>query len=204
MKHARGFTLIELLITTTVMVILLTLAVAGVRSSQVSARDTQRQINAETIARGFEQNYFMADTFGAYRIPGKTKGSYPGTHYYLHAGSWDMCTNYPANYIPCNSIPTRGYLTDFLPGVTAESLKSPFFRQAVNNDVALLSTWYYSNDAETRLNEIKAQVMTNDRYLYEPLNSDGSTCNIAGCRKFRLYYKDEANSWYKVIKSKNQ
>jgi prepilin-type N-terminal cleavage/methylation domain-containing protein len=38
----RGFTIIEIVIVITIMGILLTLAVAGISSSQINARDTER------------------------------------------------------------------------------------------------------------------------------------------------------------------
>lgn len=76
MKRHGGFTLIELLVTVTVMVILLTLAVVSLRSSQASARDEKRKTDAATIARHLESYYRSGSTGGSY-----APGEYPPTVY---------------------------------------------------------------------------------------------------------------------------
>ncbi len=54
---SRGFTIVELIITITIMGILLTLAVVNLTSTQVSARDTERRIDVETISNNLESFY---------------------------------------------------------------------------------------------------------------------------------------------------
>lgn len=76
MRRHAGFTLIELLITVTVMVILLTLAVVSLRSSQANARDEKRKTDATTIARYLEDYYRSGSTGASY-----TPGEYPPTIY---------------------------------------------------------------------------------------------------------------------------
>lgn len=57
MNRRYGFTLVELLVTITIMVILLTLAVVNLRSSQMSARDDQRTADVTAIAQQLENFY---------------------------------------------------------------------------------------------------------------------------------------------------
>src|SRR5690606_24639041 len=56
-KRLAGFTLIELLIAITIMVILLTLSVVALRSTQVSARDEKRKTDIDVIVRHLETFY---------------------------------------------------------------------------------------------------------------------------------------------------
>jgi prepilin-type N-terminal cleavage/methylation domain-containing protein len=195
MKYSRGFTLIEILFVVIVMTVLMTLGVVGVRSTLVSARDSERRSDTEIIARGLEQNYAL-DSFGIYKITGKVKGAYPGNNHFWHALGEDFC-HIPGEYTPCNSKLTNGYLDYFLPGVTVAARTSP-------SGKGIIPTWYYSPDNATRLNQITSNVMNFDFYIYEPLNRDGSMCNGGGCRQFKLYYKDEATNTLKFVRSKNR
>lgn len=60
MEH-RGFTIVELIITITIMGILLTLAVVGLSSTQLSARDNERTTDVEALALQLEA-YYQAGT----------------------------------------------------------------------------------------------------------------------------------------------
>jgi prepilin-type N-terminal cleavage/methylation domain-containing protein len=53
----HGFTLVEILITVAIMVILLTLTVANISSTQVSQRDSERAAEIGTIANNMETFY---------------------------------------------------------------------------------------------------------------------------------------------------
>jgi len=53
----RGFTLVEILITVAIMVVLLTLTVANISSTQVSQRDSERVAEIGTIANNMETFY---------------------------------------------------------------------------------------------------------------------------------------------------
>jgi prepilin-type N-terminal cleavage/methylation domain-containing protein len=55
--HRNGFTIIEVLVVIVIMVILLTLGVVGLTSQQKNARDNERRVDAENIARGIERYY---------------------------------------------------------------------------------------------------------------------------------------------------
>ena len=73
MRQSAGFTLIELLITITLMVILLTLSVVSLRSTQANARDEERKTDVAVIAQQLEHYY----TAGSDTV--STPGSYPPT-----------------------------------------------------------------------------------------------------------------------------
>lgn len=69
----RGFTIVELLIVITIMGALLILSVANLRGSQISARDSERKTDVETIALHLDNFYvFGSDT-------STTLGRYPST-----------------------------------------------------------------------------------------------------------------------------
>lgn len=57
MNRKHGFTLVELLVTITIMVILITLSVVNLRSSQATARDDKRKSDSEAIAQHLEIYY---------------------------------------------------------------------------------------------------------------------------------------------------
>lgn len=67
----RGFTIVELTITIVVMAIILSLVIINLTNSQVSARDTSRKGNAETIVRSLERYYDTGVT--------SPNGVYPST-----------------------------------------------------------------------------------------------------------------------------
>lgn len=69
--RSRGFTAVELLVVIIIMAILLMLAVVNVRSTQISARDNDRNVDVESIGLALE-SYYNADHSGY------TK-TYPGT-----------------------------------------------------------------------------------------------------------------------------
>jgi prepilin-type N-terminal cleavage/methylation domain-containing protein len=74
MNREHGFTLVELLVTITIMVILITLSVVNLRSSQATARDDKRKSDSESIAQYLEIYYKTgSDTM--------TGGEYPPTAY---------------------------------------------------------------------------------------------------------------------------
>lgn len=79
----RGFTVVELIITITIMGILLTLAVVNISSTQVDARDTERQSDVESIVNHLEVFYKN----GAPNAT--TTGRYPSTQM-LASGSTSL------------------------------------------------------------------------------------------------------------------
>lgn len=72
MNH-RGFTIVELLIVIAIMGILLTLGVVNLHGSQISARDSERKADAESIATYLETYYTSGSDSSA------ANGDYPPT-----------------------------------------------------------------------------------------------------------------------------
>lgn len=69
MNRENGFTLVELLVTMVIMVILITLSVVNLRSSQITARDDQRKADVTNIAQQLENYYKLGsdnDAAGQY------------------------------------------------------------------------------------------------------------------------------------------
>lgn len=189
MKRSSGFTLIELLITISIMVILMTLAVVSIRSTQVNARDDERTTDIENLARGLERRYNEGNS----RVIGWTsQGSYPGYNEFLHAtGSSFWCSPDPGYFSPCSV--SGGYMTDFWPGTTKDAFTAPngtFNSVKTQSDVAGAVT--------------KATLIAGGNYFYEPLTNTGATCSSGGCTHYNLYYQRESDSTTQTKKSKNQ
>jgi len=72
----RGFTIVELLIVIAIMGILLVLAVVNVRSTQITARDTERKGDVEAIGLALE-NFYRNDFRNT--DTGTSSGRYPST-----------------------------------------------------------------------------------------------------------------------------
>jgi len=71
--NQRGFTLVEILVTIAIMVILLTLAVVNISSTQVSQRDSERAAEVAAIANNLETFYKTGVNSST------TLGRYPST-----------------------------------------------------------------------------------------------------------------------------
>jgi prepilin-type N-terminal cleavage/methylation domain-containing protein len=71
--NRRGFTIIELAVVITIMGILLVLSAVNLSGSRLSARDSERQVDIETIALNLE-TYYQAGTDSSV-----TTGRYPST-----------------------------------------------------------------------------------------------------------------------------
>jgi prepilin-type N-terminal cleavage/methylation domain-containing protein len=198
MKLSRGFTLVELLITVTIMVVLMTLATVGIRSSLVQARDSERTTEVENIARSLEQRYIKGNDAVIYL---STKGVYPGTNEFTYAFSeLGWCNADPPRYNPCTA--TSDHVANtFLPGITPESLKSP----SDSDTRSLKSTWGYDHDPAIRLTRIMGDIAAG-KYVYEPIDLNGSNCYDGDCVKFNLYYQTESTDDVEphIIKSRNQ
>lgn len=192
MKSYRGFTLIELLVTITIMVVLMTLAVFGVRTIQVSARDNERKTDVDAIARGLEQRYKLGNP----KITGDTKGRYPGANEILHAQGQNFCGD--PIYNPCH-VP-GWYMTELLPGTTDETFKAP----GVTGNAFLVPWLDHARRDPAHPSNVTA--LQNGLYLYIPLARDPSyLCHsVDDCVRFELYYRTEADGVTHVVKSKNR
>lgn len=188
MKRRDGFTLIELLITIAIMLILLTLAVVSLRSSQANGRDEERKADAASIARGLEQRYILGNP----RASGAEikKGSYPGNNEILHAMGFDRVGFTPTQIVD-------GYLPDLLPGVSEKSLSAP----GKGLSLDLMCVWACS-PAET--SSVVNSQTTIDKYIYEPITAAGGICYTTDCVRFNLYYRTEVDNVVHKITSKHQ
>lgn len=77
--RSRGFTVIEILVTITIMAILLVVGVVNLRSTQVSARDTERKTDIDSLSLGLEA-FYKTGTDGSTAF-----GRYPSTAIFTDA-----------------------------------------------------------------------------------------------------------------------
>lgn len=187
MRRRDGFTLIELLITVVVMVILLTLVVVNLRSSMVNGRDEKRKTDIEVIARGLEQRYSEGNPRAT--SASVEKGAYPGTNEILHAQGQSVASFTPPQI-------AGGYLTDLLPGTTADSFIPP------NNGSFKVICSSACQPAGTQ--SVVDSATTVGTYVYEPVDRYGNVCADAACVRFNLYYRSEVTNTVQTVKSKRQ
>lgn len=95
--NGRGFTVVELIITITIMGILLLLTVVNVNASQISARDTERVSDIESIAAALENFYSVGSP------------------------NFGTIARYPTTDITSSTTTTRS----FLPDIDVKSLTAP-------------------------------------------------------------------------------
>ena len=155
--NRRGFTVVELLIVITVMGILLILGVVNLRGTQVSARDTERKTDIETVGLQLEI-YYKSGTDNSTVI-----GRYPST---------DLVANTAAIQENLRDADLKSFTP---PGATGA------------DDGFIMS----ANSVQTTGGVLPQP--TTSMYVYQPLQQDGSLCNLASqeCVKFNLFYKLE-------------
>lgn len=139
--NRRGFTVVELLIVITVMGILLILGVVNLRGTQVSARDTERKTDIETIGLQLEI-YYKSGTDNSTVI-----GRYPATALVANTASIqanlrdaDLKSFIPPGatsadngfIMAANSVQTTG-------GVLPQPTKSTYVYQPLQQDGSLCS-----------------------------------------------------------------
>lgn len=165
MLRSRGFTLIEVLVTITIMVILMTLAVVNLRSTQVNARDAERKADIEAIARHLDSLY----TRGLPSSLNVPRGSYPNTVIMNDAANRDLIfADLPKSILidPTKTTSAQSIFmaTNILTGTDAENSPAASVLPAPGNDYP---------------------------YVYQPIADDGTLCdnNPSGevCRKFNIY-----------------
>lgn len=191
MRIARGFTLVEVIITMVVMTILMALGTVAITNLQGQARDKERQSDIESLARGLEARYANGNPRAVEEAEGHTeKGIYPGVNEIFHASGFDRTTYTPTQIV-------GGYMTDLLPGTTQATFDSPTKKNAF-----IIACAYACQPAgnSTQLNNAFGN---EDRYVYEPVDTNGNICCCGDCYKFNLYWKDESGTIQKVT-SKHQ
>lgn len=171
----RGFTIVELVITITIMGILLTLAVVNLNSTQVNARDSERKGDAESLALNIENFYTNQNATIA-----SSGGTYPGT-----------------------SQLTDANIRLTLPDLDMKNAHAPGI------DESAPITLQAATSAEPSALTIQPRpAQANDIYVYQPLTANGTICTdpaVSGdCRRFNLYYYNEAHNTVEMIVSKHQ
>lgn len=171
----RGFTIVELVITITIMGILLTLAVVGLNATQVNARDAERKGDVEAIGLHLE-NYYNSNYDASNFIGGR----------YLEAG-----------YI------SESGLKEYLPDLDLKNVRAPGVD--LSQPVSFIPA---TNTITTTAGIQPKPSSTNDVYVYQPLTVNGALCIdpfISGeCRRFNIYYYEEASDTIKMVTSKHQ
>lgn len=175
------------------MIILMTLAVVNLRSTQANARDEKRKTDVENIARGLEQRYVQGNTV-ATTVPWETKGSYPGMNESLHALGYDR-----AGFVPSTVV--GGYLLDELPGTTKSGLYAPGVDQSSSSSWVMMCVWACQPAGTPAVVD---SVTTIDTYVYEPVDRNGNICCCGDCVKFNMYYRTEVDNVVHTVKSRNQ
>jgi len=165
MKRSHGFTLVELLVTISVMLILLTLAVVNLRSTQLNARDNDRKSDVESISRQLDSLYKT----GYPSTVALTQYSYPS-----QATIVDDTTSQQAIF----SVLPKGVLVDPLSSATSSIVK------ATNLNTGLIST------GGTPVTPFPSQT---NPYVYQPISTTGVLCTTTAltCRSFNFYYWSE-------------
>lgn len=183
-ERSGGFTIVELIVTIIILVIMTTLVVARLSSTQASGRDQERQIDIETIATGLETYYENGDPILS--IP---RGNYPG-----------------AAQVQAARIKSPPF-SEFLDGVSQKNFEAP---ERTLTDSFGIDTNYSSSppgsNADGSYSETQARDLLADyHYLYQPLKRDNTFCvDYTDCVKFNLYYIEEATDNLKTIRSKHQ
>jgi prepilin-type N-terminal cleavage/methylation domain-containing protein len=165
MLRSRGFTLIEVLVTITIMVILMTLAVVNLRSTQVNARDAERKSDIESIARHLDSLYIRGFP-ASLNIP---RGSYPST-------------------VVMNDATNRNLIFADLP---KELLIDPG-KTTSSETIFMATNIFTGTDAKNSPATSVLPAPGNDYpYVYQPIADDKTLCdnNPAGevCRSFNIY-----------------
>ena len=187
-KRGAGFTIVELIVTIVILVILTTLVVVRLSSTQASGRDSERQIDIETIATGLELYYDNGSPVNS--IP---KGYYPGGIQVEDAAS-------PV----ANTSPFR----EFLEGVSEVSYIAPdrTLEDSFGVDPNYATTPVLGTNNDGSYNDTQAKALLADRpYLYQPLQRNNAFCaSYANCVKFNLYYLLEDSDTVVKIRSQHQ
>ena len=180
MRNRAAFTIVELLITLVVMTVLMTMAVVSFKSVQVNARDSERESDVKSIARALEQRYKLGNSVATATVI--SKGAYPGLTEALHmTGVDETAQGFDPGQV------SGGYLKLGLPGTTDANFTNPAGQNAF---VVFCSSCSVSEGNSTTLTTAFGG---QDRYVYEPVKADNTTCSGSGCTHFNLYWRKEAD-----------
>lgn len=198
-QTGAGFTLIELMVTIVVMVILMGLGVAAIGNIQANGRDSEREQDAASIARGLEQRYTQGNPIVTAPAPDVQKGSYPSINEFVSMQGGDRTAQ---GYIP--GIVSGGYFTKNLPGTVADNFTSPS-----SLGWTYICGWACQPAGNSA--QIAAAFGGQDKYIYEPVDAAGNICSSGNCVRYNLYWKKETDltvvngiAGLQVVKSRHQ
>lgn len=176
-RKNSGFTIIEIIIVITIMAILTSVVVISLRTSQENANDKERKDDVEAIARTLE-NIYTNGIQSSSDASLKQPMGYPGTVWVSN-----MISN-----------PSHPQIVAILEDLELSSLKTP--GSSVSNPP------YDIVSAASNSVPLPSSSVPADKYVYQPLRSDGSMCSYANgglhpiqpraespCVKFNIYYK---------------
>lgn len=177
MRKHYGFTIVELAVAISILVILLAIGIVSFRSTQIAARDREREADVKTLATYIESLYSSEVLSGSTKI--KIAGSYPATQLVSNSGYYNLAFSDLPKYAA------------FAPGASSRSLT--------------VSTNASGTFPVTATNISPAP--TKDTYVYLPIGSNGSslcTSITSECRSFQIYYRSEADNKIKFVESKRK
>ncbi len=186
MRTRRGFTVVELVVVMVIMAILLVLASFSISQSRANARDTERNADAESLARGIEARYVQGKLNNAVTVaPAYVKaGTYPTVNEMNHIKGQSV-TGFTPNQI------TDGYGPVAFPGTSITSFAPP----GTSNYSGFVVSACSAVEDKTAGSCLQTTT-TKDTYVYEPIDASGALCSntAAGCVRFNLYWRLETSA----------
>ena len=191
-KH-NAFSLVEMVVVITILLIILSISIIGVRSMQISARDNERKADIETIAMNLETMYAKELRRTATNAVVKPQGSYPpveGTYSTALTLLPEMTSSLEA-----------GSVTAPEQAKTVQSLQAPY-KDVCNTSTSTATTCFLN--PTTMNTRLAPPNITKNDYIYVPFVDETVTpqvlCTLSqvqlgkSCRSFKLYYVLESSS----------
>ncbi len=198
MYARRGFTVVELVVVMVIMAILLTLATFSISKYQANARDSERNADIASIARGLETRYKEGNPRATAVLAKTGAGTYPGINELFHLMGWVK-----SDFTP--DVISGGYGPDDLPGTSIQNFSPPGYTSGSYAGFGGLCD-DACQPAETpsvvtaAFNDATKKTM----YLYEPIDANGNVCSDGPCVRFNLYYRTEVDGVVHTVRSKHQ
>ena len=190
-KH-NAFSLVEMVVVITILLVILSISIIGVRSMQISARDNERKADIETIAMNLETMYAKELRRTATNAVVKPQGSYPPVEWPVSGGFTilpEMKDSLEAGSV---TAPEKPKGTQSLQVYNSSICSTTLFPTTCNLTSASISTQLTSSN------------ITKDKYIYIPFVDENVTpqvlCTLSqvqlgkSCRSFKLYYVLESSS----------
>lgn len=201
--HKRyGFTAVELVIAMVVIGILLTIGVIGLRSTQTSARDKERETDVANIKNYLESIYYKEIKNRNGKIV-KQAGTYPALPEEVDDTTADLELIFegldqesmtPPGVSPRRKTPSIPYGNDYIPSQSTNMCGNYMNCYSRPNNVrGSISQYIYapgpvSNDLCTSVNA----------------NSMPSGSDTSGCRMYQIIYRTETGNRRVVVESKRK